>query len=182
MKIGYDRQQPEVDLLLLVVYLGLGFIIGVLAQGYIIIKDSKSCSICRRCLCQANCLACGALTLLLLLEKDYDSLALYAWGFGIFCGGYYYTLKMYTYELVKFKIMERAWGFVSAAQCLPILIGSPISCKSTCKCSFESLLIALIVFNQHHGNLKSTHIINIHSNLHHVSLESTNIMKVGQLV
>lgn len=127
VKIGYDRQQPEVDLLLLVVYLGLGFTIGVLAQGYIIIKDSKSCSICRRCLCQANCLACGALTILLLLEKDYDSLALYAWGFGIFCGGYYYTLKMYTYELVKFKIMERAWGFVCAAQCLPILIGSPIS-------------------------------------------------------
>lgn len=166
MKIGYDRQQPEEDLLLVVVYLGLGFTIGVLAQGYIIIKDSKSCSICRRCLCQANCLACGALTLILLLEKDYDSLALYAWGFGIFCGGYYYTLKMYTYELVKFKIMERAWGFVCAAQCLPILIGSPISCKSTCKWSFESLYcLNCIQFT----SWKSTRIINIHSNLHHVS-------------
>lgn len=32
-----------------------------------------------------------------------------------------------------------------------------------------SLYIVLIVFNSHHGNLKSTRIINIHSNLHHVS-------------
>ncbi|XP_062608852.1 monocarboxylate transporter 12-like isoform X1 [Saccostrea cucullata] len=127
IKIGYDRKMADVDLLLIIVYLGLGFVLGVVAQGYIIIKDSKSCSICRRCLCQANCLACGVLTLLLLLEKDYNSFALYAWGFGIFCGGYFYTLKMYTYEIVKFKIMERAWGFVCAAQFLPILIGSPIS-------------------------------------------------------
>ncbi|XP_056014420.1 monocarboxylate transporter 12-like isoform X2 [Ostrea edulis] len=127
VKIGNDRKMSEVDLLLIILYLGLGFSLGVLAQGYIIIKDSKGCSICRRCLCQANCLACGVLTLLLLLEKDYESFALYAWGFGIFCGGYFYTLKMYTYELVKFKIMERAWGYVCAAQFLPILIGSPIS-------------------------------------------------------
>lgn len=129
VKIGNDRKMSEVDLILIILYLGLGFSLGVLAQGYIIIKDSKGCSICRRCLCQANCLACGVLTLLLLLEKDYESFALYAWGFGIFCGGYFYTLKMYTYELVKFKIMERAWGYVCAAQFLPILIGSPISCK-----------------------------------------------------
>ncbi|CAG2205407.1 unnamed protein product [Mytilus edulis] len=127
IKTGKDLKLEKDRLLLLNIYLGLGFLIGVYAQGYIIIRDSKQCSICRRHLCQSCCIACGVLTFLLLLAKDFNSLALYAWGFGIFCGGYFYTLKMYAYELVKYKLMERAWGFICAAHFIPVLIGSPIS-------------------------------------------------------
>lgn len=127
IKTGKDLNLGGDMLLLLNIYLGIGFLIGVYAQGYIIIRDSKECSICRRHLCQSCCIACGILTFLLLLAKDFNSLALYAWGFGIFCGGYFYTLKMYAYELVKYKLMERAWGFICAAHFIPVLIGSPIS-------------------------------------------------------
>ncbi|OWF47127.1 monocarboxylate transporter 2-like [Mizuhopecten yessoensis] len=126
IKTGSEHYDKDM-LLLYNVYLGLGFLLGCLIHGYIVIRESKECVISTHHLCQSSCIACGLLTLLLIMAKDFNAFALYAWAFGIFCGGYHYTLKMYTYELVKLKIMERAWGFVAVGQCIPVLIGSPIS-------------------------------------------------------
>ncbi|EFN84987.1 Monocarboxylate transporter 10 [Harpegnathos saltator] len=46
---------------------------------------------------------------------------------GIFCGGYHYSLKMYTYERVRARNFARTWGFVQCSQAIPIAIGVPIS-------------------------------------------------------
>lgn len=35
---------------------------------------------------------------------------------GIFCGGYHYSLKMYTFEKVRARNFARAWGFVQFFQ------------------------------------------------------------------
>ncbi|KAL3883690.1 hypothetical protein ACJMK2_029928 [Sinanodonta woodiana] len=117
---------PE-HLFLLNVFLGLGFLIGCLVFGFIIIRDSSECAISRRHLCQSCVFMCGTFTLLLIMAKDFNSNALYAWGYGIACGGYYYTMKMYIYELVKEKIMERGFGFINAAQFLSYLLGPPLA-------------------------------------------------------
>lgn len=48
---------------------------------------------------------------------------------GIFCGGYHYSLKMYTYERVRSRNFARTWGFVQCSQAVPIAIGVPLSGK-----------------------------------------------------
>lgn len=52
---------------------------------------------------------------------------LFVWIYGIFCGGYHYSLKMYTYERVRARNFARTWGFVQCSQAIPIAIGVPIS-------------------------------------------------------
>ena len=61
------------------------------------------------------------------MATDFQSFALYSWAYGIASGGYYYTLKMYTYELVKEKMMERGWGFINSAQIVSYLLGPPLA-------------------------------------------------------
>lgn len=56
---------------------------------------------------------------------------LFVWIYGIFCGGYHYSLKMYTYERVRARNFARTWGFVQCSQAIPIAIGVPISGKNT---------------------------------------------------
>lgn len=110
-------------------YLGMGFLVGTCTFGYLIIRRSDDCAISRRHLCQLAALACGVSSLLFTMSTGYKGHALYSWAYGIFCGGYQYSLKMYTYELVKAKMMERAWSFVCLSQFLSYLLGSPISSK-----------------------------------------------------
>ncbi|KAJ8977598.1 hypothetical protein NQ317_018366 [Molorchus minor] len=53
---------------------------------------------------------------------------------GIFCGGYHYSLKMYTYERVRARNFARTWGFVQCSQAIPIVIGVPFSGYMNEKC------------------------------------------------
>lgn len=114
-------------LLLLNVFLGAAYLLGCLVFGYIIIRDSSECAVSRRHLAQTCALMCGAFTLLLIMAKDFHSFALYSWAYGFASGGYYYTIKMYTYELVREKVMERGWGFVNSAQFVSYLLGPPLA-------------------------------------------------------
>ncbi|KAK6986506.1 monocarboxylate transporter 2 [Biomphalaria glabrata] len=112
---------------LLSVYMGIGFVIGCVGLSYITIRNSTECYIARRHLCQTSALLCGLFTLLLILATNESSHILYAWAYGICCGSYYYSLKTYVYELVKIKLMERAWSFLSAANSFPMLFGAPVA-------------------------------------------------------
>lgn len=50
---------------------------------------------------------------------------IYLFYLGIFCGGYNYSLKIYTYERVRARNFARAWSFVQFSQAIPIVIGMP---------------------------------------------------------
>ena len=128
------------SLMFLNVFVGVGYTVGCYLVGFIVVRDNTDCSISRRNLAQACAVISGAFTLLFIMAKDYQAYALYACAFGITSGGYHYAVKMYTYELVREKIMERAWGFVSAAQFIPVLFGAPLASKR----AFISILIIFL--------------------------------------
>ena len=129
------------QLLLLSIYLGAGFVAGCVALGYLTVRTSAECFICRRHLVQTAAVAGGGLTLLLVLARDASAYSLYAWAYGAMAGAYYLGLKLYTLELVHQQLMERAWSFMSAVQCFPFLFGAPVAseccccCCSCCSCS-----------------------------------------------
>jgi MFS family permease len=52
---------------------------------------------------------------------------IFAWIYGIFCGGYNYALKMYINEKVRARNFARAWGFAQCAMAIPSLVGIPVS-------------------------------------------------------
>ncbi|PSN45283.1 hypothetical protein C0J52_17530 [Blattella germanica] len=113
---------------LLQTYLGLAWTLGCAAFGLVVVQNSVECRIARQYLCQAAVFMCGlSILALTAVHGNYHGYVLFAWIYGIFCGGYHYSLKMYTYERVRARNFARTWGFVQCSQAIPIAIGVPIS-------------------------------------------------------
>ncbi|XP_076307706.1 monocarboxylate transporter 10-like isoform X2 [Tachypleus tridentatus] len=122
-KEGLDYQ----SLLLLQVFLGLAFALGSGAFGFIIVKNSVQCMIARQYLCQAALFMIGASLLAFTALKEYQGFVLFVWIYGLFYGGYNYSLKMYTLEKVRARNFARAWGFVQWVQAIPFAVGIPVT-------------------------------------------------------
>jgi len=59
--------------------------------------------------------------------EGYNGYVMFAWIYGLFTGGYNYTLKMYINEKVRARNFARAWGFAQFSMAVPCLIGIPVS-------------------------------------------------------
>ncbi|XP_058825052.1 monocarboxylate transporter 12-like isoform X2 [Topomyia yanbarensis] len=131
--IFYLAHQVEMDgigdkVMILQVYLGLAWTLGCAAFGMLVVRNSVECRIARQYLCQTATLMCGLCILALTaVHGNYHGYVMFVWIYGIFCGGYHYSLKMYTYEKVRARNFARAWGFVQFSQAIPIALGVPIS-------------------------------------------------------
>ncbi|XP_076048483.1 monocarboxylate transporter 10-like isoform X2 [Oratosquilla oratoria] len=128
--LAHQAQQEGLEdgsLLLLQTYLGLGWTLGCCAFGFMILQKNTECRIGRQYLCQASVFMCGISILAFTAVKGYHGYVMFAWIYGIFCGGYHYSLKMYTYEKVRARNFARTWGFVQCSQAIPIAIGVPIT-------------------------------------------------------
>ena len=51
----------------------------------------------------------------------------FVWVYGIFMGGYNYSLKMYVYQKVRARNFAKAWGYVQCSQALPNMFGIPLA-------------------------------------------------------
>ncbi|XP_053978313.1 monocarboxylate transporter 12-like isoform X2 [Hylaeus volcanicus] len=131
--IFYLAHQAEEEglgdtVILLQAYLGLAWTLGCVAFGLLVVHRSVECRIARQYLTQAAVFVCGLCILALTaVQGNYHGYVMFAWIYGIFCGGYHYSLKMYTYERVRARNFARTWGFVQCSQAIPIAIGVPIS-------------------------------------------------------
>ncbi|XP_070508264.1 monocarboxylate transporter 2-like isoform X3 [Chironomus tepperi] len=125
-QITLDGLSDEV--LMLQVYLGCSWVLGCVIFGLLVVKNSVECRIARQYLCQTAMFMCG-LTMLSLttIRGNYHAYLLFVWIYGIFLGGYHYSLKMFTFEKVRARNFARAWGFVQFSQALPIALGVPFA-------------------------------------------------------
>ncbi|XP_064089838.1 uncharacterized protein LOC135203791 [Macrobrachium nipponense] len=115
------------SVLLLQTYLGVGWVIGCCAFGFVVVQKNTECRVGRQYLCQASMFLCGVATLAFTAVEGYHGYVMFAWLYGIFCGGFHYSLKMYTYEKVRARNFARTWGFVQCSQAIPTAIGVPIT-------------------------------------------------------
>lgn len=114
--------------LLLQSYMGAAWIVGCMVFGALVVRNSVECRIARQYLCQVSVFMCGLCMLALTgVGNNFEGYAMFVWIYGIFVGGYHYSLKMYTYERVRARNFARAWSFVQCAQSVPILVGVPLA-------------------------------------------------------
>ena len=53
------------------------------------------------------------------LAQGYRGYVTFTWVYGLFLGGYHYSLKMYVYQKVRARNFARAWGYIQVAALLP---------------------------------------------------------------
>ena len=98
--------------------------------GAVVVNNSTECRISKQYLCQASLFMAGIAILAFTAVEGYNGYVLFVWIYGVFSGGYSYTLKMYIYEKVRARNFARAWGFAQFSMALPNLIGIPVTGES----------------------------------------------------
>lgn len=125
-QITVDKLNDKV--LMMQIYLGCAWILGCVIFGLLVVKNNVECRIARQYLCQTAMFMCGlAMLALTTIDGNYQAYLLFVWIYGIFLGGYHYSLKMFTFEKVRARNFARAWGFVQFSQALPIAFGVPLA-------------------------------------------------------
>lgn len=128
MAYQMERDGLGEKVLMLQFHLGLAWILGCVSFGMLVVRNSVECRIARQYLCQTSAFMCGVCTIAFTaVHGNYHGYTMFVWIYGIFCGGYHYSLKMYTYERVRARNFARTWGFVQFSQSLPIAVGIPIA-------------------------------------------------------
>ena len=109
------------------VYIGLAWALGTLAFGLLLLSQSSECRIARQYLTQASLIMTGlSIFAITAVRGSSSGYVIFAWIYGIFNGGYHYSLKMYIYEKVRARNFARAWSFTQMAMGLGLIIGLPI--------------------------------------------------------
>merc|ERR1712001_278448 len=115
------------QLLLLHAYLGIAWTLGCIIFGCVVVNNSTECRISKQYLCQAALFMSGLSILAFTAVQGYNGYVVFVWIFGIFNGGYHYTLKMYIYEKVRARNFARAWSFTQMAMGLALILGLPLA-------------------------------------------------------
>ena len=142
---SFQAQQSHQDgirgkaFLWLQLHLGLAWCLGCLFFGLMAATSSYDCRISKQYLCQAALLLCGISIMAFTAVEGYKGYVVFVWSYGVFLGGYHYSLKMYIYEKVRARNFARAWGFAQSSMAVPILVSVPLLSKH----SFFFMMIPL---------------------------------------
>ena len=165
-----DEGFKERPVLLLEGYLGIAWTLGCCIFGSLVVQKTNECRIGRQYLCQASLLICGISLLSLTSVEGYNGYVIFVWVYGIFIGGYNYSLKMYVYQKVRARNFARAWGYIQCSQAIPNLFGIPIAgyinvgCGSKAGYYFSATCVllgsaTLFLIDVHKNQLRKKHIL-----------------------
>ncbi|KAK8766050.1 hypothetical protein V5799_007166 [Amblyomma americanum] len=108
--------------------LGVASAGGAGVAGLLLVRRrSAQCVLSRRCLCQLSLLGAGLAMTALGALSGFAGYALFAAVYGASAGGVAYALRMLVFERLRARHFGRAWGFVQWVQCLPVLVGVPVT-------------------------------------------------------
>ena len=83
-------------------FLGLAWALGAATFGIVTVGQSAECRIARQYLTQASVIAAGfSIFALTAVKGSYSGYVMFVWIYGVFLGGYAYSVKMYIYEKVS---------------------------------------------------------------------------------
>ncbi|XP_022238040.1 monocarboxylate transporter 10-like [Limulus polyphemus] len=125
--IAKNEGLEENSILLLQVFLGLAYSLGCYAFSLPILKNTPQCRISRLYVFQTTMLGLAISILSFCALNGYYGYVLFVWFYGIFCGGYQYSLKMHLYEKVRPNYFDGSWGYLQFCQFIPVLIGIPVT-------------------------------------------------------
>ncbi|XP_076357701.1 monocarboxylate transporter 10-like [Tachypleus tridentatus] len=125
--ITKDEGMEDGSILLLQIFLGLAYVIGCFSFSMLILKNSTHCMIARQYLCQASMFGAVIAILSFFTVNEYNGYVLFVFIYGIFSGGYHYSLKMYLYEKVRPRNFDRSWSYLQCSQSIPVLLGIPVT-------------------------------------------------------
>ena len=109
-------------------FLGIAWALGTSAFGLVMVGQSAECRIARQYLTQASLILSGlSIFSLTAVRGSYSGYVMFAWIYGVFNGGYAYTLKMYIYEKVRARNFARAWSFAQMAMGSGLVFGLPLA-------------------------------------------------------
>ena len=109
-------------------FLGIAWTLGTAAFGLVMVGQSAECRIARQYLTQASLVLSGlSIFSLTAVRGSYSGYVMFAWIYGVFNGGYAYTLKMYIYEKVRARNFARAWSFAQMAMGCGVVLGLPLA-------------------------------------------------------
>ncbi|CAL1275178.1 unnamed protein product [Larinioides sclopetarius] len=118
----------EEDLILLLQFhLGISYSVGSGIFGILLVKKNAECIIGKQYLCQTAMVIMGLGLMSVSAAQGYYGFVLFAWMYGVPCGGLHYSLKMLVFEKIRAKSFSRAWAYVEWAQSIPVLIGIPVA-------------------------------------------------------
>ena len=109
------------------VHLGLGWTVGCLVFGLLVVKKTQECSVSRQYLTQTANMGCGVAVLALTQVRGETGYLIFVWVYGVLLGGHHYVLKVYLFEKVRARHFASAWSFVQFSQGLSIFLGVPIT-------------------------------------------------------
>jgi len=164
-------------------HIGGAWILGVLIFGILTLTSSRECHIGRQYLCQVALLSAAVSVLVFASLAKEAGFFIFVWFFGASAGGYHYSIKMFVFEKVRARNFARAWGFLQAAQALPVFIGVPITqylnqgCESRSGFYFSGVcmlagFLSMFLINIHKHRLRKLR-HNRHK-LRHTSVKSTS--------
>ncbi|XP_013774627.1 monocarboxylate transporter 10-like [Limulus polyphemus] len=125
--ITKDEGLEDSSVLLLQLFLGFAYMLGCFSFSMLILKNSAHCMIARQYLWQASMFGTVIAILSFCAVNEYNGYVLFVFVYGIFSGGYHYSLKMYLYEKVRPRNFDRSWSYLQCSQSIPVLLGIPVT-------------------------------------------------------